>query len=562
MLRLFILSGILTPMCMHAQMSGSYSIDPAGGDYQSVQDAWDDLEAAGVSGPVQLTVAPGIYSGQLVLGPVAGVSSTNRITIKPLNPGAFDVHFTHGITTASDHPVLVTCDHVRMADLHISGTRPAGTVGRFYGAVVNVEADGFHMARCHIDLNGDATSTAIRVTGDNVRLLDNRAEHFPLSPGRSEWEGISVTGTAPEIAGNEVVHFGAGIQVHGCTTAVIEDNDVDGVPDVSDGYTIHGSGITITGLVQGTVVRNRVVCYGPYSAIHVNLKDDEAGFDLVLDNNMMSVFPDAGLLADVRSAIGVRYYNSSYPGGGIAAPIQGSLRIRHNSVYAEHDDLSGVYIRNAVDGNSEITSNSIRIIGDNAVGLNYASNLVSPWPVSHHNNVSMSGSGNAYGVYATKALIQLNTTMEDSSMSAVPHYVNKTNLHIKDTSPNINRAFTNAEVMEDYDNGARPALGQYDIGADEYGSMGVKSVVIAPPVLPAATLVIGAYPNPTQDQVVFVLPDEEVQPFTLHGADGRVVLSGMSVPGQAIRLDGLTPGTYIARFPQWPGTTTRVVVAH
>lgn len=70
-LRLFILSGLLTPMCMHAQMSGTYSIDPVGGDYQSVQDAWDDLEATGVSGPVPLAVAPGTYSGQSVLGPVA-----------------------------------------------------------------------------------------------------------------------------------------------------------------------------------------------------------------------------------------------------------------------------------------------------------------------------------------------------------------------------------------------------------------------------------------------------------------------------------------------------------
>lgn len=548
-------------MCIHAQMSGTYTVATAGGDYPSIQDAWDDLEANGISGAVQLVVSSGTYTGPLTLGAVAGVSSTNRITIKPANPGAYDVHITHGITTASDHPVQVYCDHMRMADLHISGTRPVGTVGRFYGAVLHAEADHFYMARCHVDLIGDATSTAIRVLGDDTRLIDNRAEHFPLIPGTSEWHGIDVHGSAPEIAGNTVFHFGTGIDASECVEAVIEDNDLELLPDVNDGYTVLGTGILVSDIVEGSISRNRVVCYGPYSAIHVNLESDVDGFDISVDNNMMSIFPDADALTDVRSAIGVRYYNSAYPGAETTAPIVGLLRIRHNSVYAEQDDLSGVYIRNAVDGGSEITSNSIRILGDHVTGLNYAGNVLAPWPVSHHNNVSMAGTGNAYGLYATKALIQANTTMEDSSMSALPQYVSKTNLHIKDTSPNINRAFTDPGVAVDYDNGARPALGQYDIGADEYGSMGVKSLMATEPGLPMAKATIGAYPNPAAHQIVFALPDERSQPFTLHSADGRIVLSATALPLQTIDLSALPSGTYIARFTQLPGTTARVLIA-
>jgi hypothetical protein len=549
-----------------AQMSGTYTVGPAGADYATIQEAWDDLEASSINGPVELVVSPGTYAQQLVLGAVSGVSATNTITLRPLNLGAYDVLITHGVTYAADYPVRVYCDHVQLKDLHFSATRPAGVVGRWYSSVVHVEADDLLMERCNVDIVGDALGIALRVIGERARIESCRMEHLSATPGYSDFSGISVIGASPEILDNQIVHFCHGLSVANCTTAVVADNRIDGVKEVNDAHINYGNGIGVSGLLEGTIARNRIISYGPTNAIHVGLLSSSSGFDVGIKNNMISIFEkETAPPVYGNTAIGIYYIDETLPTHSerINAPIVGDLRIKHNSIYAEHDDLSGIYIRNKVDAGAVIRSNSIRVIGNNCKGLNYVGNTVAPWPISDYNNVSLFGVGNWYGQFQTLAQVVANTTMEDNSITSVPHYFSKTNLHIKENSPNINRAFTDLLLDLDYDKDPRQHFDVgYDIGADEYGNLGLKSIVVAPTALPAAATVIGAYPNPAKDQLVFELPDDRPQPFTLHATDGRLVFQGTAFPEQAVVLHGLANGSYIARFPGLPGTSTRVVIAH
>lgn len=65
------------------RMSGQYTVNQMGGaDYTSINEAIDDLNNRGVSGPVEINIVPGVYNEKIILSDVYGTSSTNRITFK------------------------------------------------------------------------------------------------------------------------------------------------------------------------------------------------------------------------------------------------------------------------------------------------------------------------------------------------------------------------------------------------------------------------------------------------------------------------------------------------
>lgn len=81
-----------------AQLSGNYTIDPAGGPgiYVTFQDAVNAAVSSGVSGPVTFVVNPGTYTESVSIVQIPGASATNTVTFLALVPGL--VHLV-GATT-------------------------------------------------------------------------------------------------------------------------------------------------------------------------------------------------------------------------------------------------------------------------------------------------------------------------------------------------------------------------------------------------------------------------------------------------------------------------------
>ena len=300
------------------------------------------------------------------------------------------------------------------------------------------------------------------------------------------------------------------------------------------------------------------------------LGEDLQGDSRVIVNNMISII-QLPLFAPAQisgtgdtypSGISVRLHDQD--GDPLTAPPVSSLIIRHNSMYIETDYQAGIYLRHQVAGETETTSNSIRMVGNFLTGTLLGTNTTAPWPVSHHNNVSFAGTNNAFGIYTTKLLIQANTTMEDSSISRVPDYFSKTDLHIRDSSPNINRAFIQPAVALDYDKDPRQYWDvDYDIGADEYDNLGAKSIVFAETKLPMQeALQVNAFPNPTATSFALELPNDQPYFFTLYSTDGRVVMTGTAVDEKPIPVNELPNGTYMLQLNDLPASTTRLVIAH
>jgi pectin methylesterase-like acyl-CoA thioesterase len=71
-------------------LSGTYTVCSSGCDYSTIQDAVNDLNYNGVSGPVTIDIAAGTYtiSNTIYVNQISGASSTNTITIQGAGKGS------------------------------------------------------------------------------------------------------------------------------------------------------------------------------------------------------------------------------------------------------------------------------------------------------------------------------------------------------------------------------------------------------------------------------------------------------------------------------------------
>ncbi|MBN1131830.1 MAG: hypothetical protein JXR52_02005 [Bacteroidales bacterium] len=84
----------------NGQISGTITVNPDGsGDYPSIQSAVDDLVSQGVSGPTEVALAPGTYSGMITIPEIPGTSGQNRVTFTSSTGNPEDVILTDSIAS-------------------------------------------------------------------------------------------------------------------------------------------------------------------------------------------------------------------------------------------------------------------------------------------------------------------------------------------------------------------------------------------------------------------------------------------------------------------------------
>jgi hypothetical protein len=79
----------ITLNCCTAGIAGTYTIDssqPTGGtNFNSVTDAFTEINTCGIVGPVTIELVDTLYQGSIVIGELPGLSPINTLTIKPQN---------------------------------------------------------------------------------------------------------------------------------------------------------------------------------------------------------------------------------------------------------------------------------------------------------------------------------------------------------------------------------------------------------------------------------------------------------------------------------------------
>jgi pectin methylesterase-like acyl-CoA thioesterase len=109
----------------HAQLSGTYTVGAGNTQYATLQEAFAALHEQGAQGEVVFLVMPGVYEGQLQLGPVPGAPT--GIVLRGATGVPGDVVLSHTSTTLNEGHVLAVegACAVRVEALTLRGRHPA-----------------------------------------------------------------------------------------------------------------------------------------------------------------------------------------------------------------------------------------------------------------------------------------------------------------------------------------------------------------------------------------------------------------------------------------------------
>lgn len=155
-----------------APMSGLYTIGGTGADFAGIQEAFNALSIAGVSGAVRLEVNPGTYTGPFTLNaPVYGVSATNTITLDGLNPATRIVTANVGAPAIKINMV----SYVTIKNLTVTNSFAGNCSGiALIGTASNQNGKCFQAISNNVNLPnvGTSTSYGIIVTGTATGLSD------------------------------------------------------------------------------------------------------------------------------------------------------------------------------------------------------------------------------------------------------------------------------------------------------------------------------------------------------------------------------------------------------
>lgn len=423
-------------------------------DFTKIQDALDALMQFGVCGPVVVSIRPGTYSEQLMLGPIPGTDTTNTVTIQSSTGDSTAVNITHGASSSSNFTLQVlNCAFVRFAQLTFTAT------GSSYSRVVDLAMGG----------NNDLKFIGCRLHGvSTTSTSDTRA----LVYGRS----TSLT--------NHQIAFANCIFDKGSTGVYL-----------SNPFALPGHGTSITGCtftsqyyrniwlryLHGCFVANNSLTRGSSSASWgTNLATSDNSGEFEISNNLITAL-NGGTGIDVSWKTGdtnnlTRIINNFV---SITASHSGScvpmylyyanfVRLLHNSFFAETGYTSNHCVYSYYGSNLHFSGNSIF---NKNPGKAWHCEFPSGTPnVTHsnHNNIYSFGSTLAFwnASAANLAALQALSGQDSTSQSADPGYKSKTDLHASAVELN-GTADPSTGVMDDYDGQPRDSL-RPDIGADEF----------------------------------------------------------------------------------------------
>jgi parallel beta-helix repeat protein len=100
---------------------GTYTIGGASASYPTINAAVADMQARGICGPTTFKINKGIYSGRIVIPPIIGASSVNRITFDGKNADSVKITYA-GTSTALATVLFNGADYITFKNVTIENT--------------------------------------------------------------------------------------------------------------------------------------------------------------------------------------------------------------------------------------------------------------------------------------------------------------------------------------------------------------------------------------------------------------------------------------------------------
>ena len=471
-------------------LSGAYTINnlqPTGSrNFASFSDAATALNDGSVSGAVTFAVSNGPYTEQMILGEVAGASSTNTITF---NGNGRTIKFAPTVSASRGVIILNGTDYVTLDNLVVDATN-AGA-GSTYGFGIQL----YNNANNNIIRNNTVTTNDASTSANYIGISVSGSATGAKTSGANTNSNVTVEG-------NTVNGGDTGITLIGNSTAsptpglVARNNTVNGF--YNEGiYTTYTTGVqiigndvarpvrsgtvsTFYGIYVGTgtqgarVERNRVhqafaastatsTTYGMYVGTG---SAASAGSENVFANNLIYDLDGNGTV-----------YGIFNTGSAFARYYHNTINI-NDQTYTGGSVTRGFY--NTSSSGVEFINNIVQITrggtGDKQA-LYFSTTAVAAGTTSNYNDLA--GTGTDFVVarinspsnnYATLADWQTNTLApgkDANSVSVAPGFVSASNL--TPTSPALNNAGTTATLtIVPLDFAQTTRTSPPDIGAYEF----------------------------------------------------------------------------------------------
>jgi hypothetical protein len=357
---------------LNSPLSGTYNIGGATPDFASIQEAVNELNSFGVSGPVYFNIHPGTYTGQVVVNAnITGVSATDTIVF---DGGSRTTTFVEANVPAGG-VFFVRSGYITIKNLNIRNTNAGSGAGVSFSGSLSY----CRVSDCEItlDYKGSLYTSSTAGTGFGIIVTGN-ANGFPLSASASTYITIE----------NNIIN-------DGCYGIGIQGANANGG---SQGFRINGNRIVNATRYGIRVLNARNVIHAIGNTVIMNPSPDVAD-----ENSQVSgiVFDNCPSNSGSHQVIGNYVTNSRYNGIYIYSDgTQPYPHKIHNNVVAGNlpfqGDVVGINLYSA-NWNSyfEVYHNTVNITNANLQGTQqYAIKLVGNFSSEFKNNIMASSGSN------------------------------------------------------------------------------------------------------------------------------------------------------------------------
>ena len=427
------------------QLNGTYTIGGTSPNYSTINAAVTALVGGGVTGPVVFNIRSGVYSEQLTIGSISGVSSTNTVTFQSQSADSTAVTITYTPSSTDNYTLRFNgCDYVIFKKLSIRAT------GTSYSTVVKFETGStFNRFENNI-IEGPSVSTSSTnnavVYGSTTSINNNSFINNAIKNGSY---GIYLSASSSSVQLNQNTftnQYYHPIDLTNLSNLIVSKNTISSNSTYSSFEAIYlsscGSGLAVTG--------NKINMYYGQAAIDLYSCTATSSTRGLIANNFIYLAPVSA------SSYGIYSYNSTYQ------------NIYFNSINNTRASSSAyaLYFSGSSSNNLQLQSN---ILSCNGGGYPVYTDYTSIINVSDYNDFYTTGSyiGNWAGTYCTTLASWRSSSSQDvHSVNIMPEFTTPSNLHIE-TYLLSNLGYPASGVTDDIDGQAR-SFSTPDIGADEW----------------------------------------------------------------------------------------------
>ncbi|NUM50234.1 MAG: T9SS type A sorting domain-containing protein [Flavobacteriales bacterium] len=434
-------------------LAGTYTIG-AGGDYNSFNDAVNDLNNLGVCGSVVFNVDNTTFNEQIILSNVTNMSAVNTVTFRGTGSNS---KLQYNSTTPADNYVIRfnNADHFIIDSLIIENT------GTTYGYVLEFLAGSDSNMVSNSTLRSDtltfSTSTTMSVvySPSGVNNHSNSFMNNQIQGGSYGiyWYGISGTNLAKNLLVENNIFYNQyfrGLNLYYQENMKIRNNNIKTNSSYTGlAYQIYmftcNNGFDISGNKlnwQKTMGTH----YGIYGGTLNNLNNKKGW----IYNNFILT----GDTLNASSAYGIYLSSALY------------TNVYNNNFYARNNSAANYGIYYTGGGNNELLNNNI-VLPKSGTAV-YVGGTVNIANSNNNNLFAPNGNIGYYNgiTYTTLNSWQVNTGFDASSLNIDPIYAGYTDLHTCEQTL-VGAGVDIATITEDIDGEQRDSNKPY-IGADVF----------------------------------------------------------------------------------------------